>query len=77
MTLDKRINHLRTVYRGPEPEPVYGIPGALTMHEEYELDQLLAKIEQREGLTATERVRCNELVSRWENRATTCEGATP
>ena len=52
-TLDRRLDHLTRVYRRPEPPPpLTVIPGALTPREEYELDQLLARVDcQANGRT--------------------------
>lgn len=43
--IDKRLDRLTLVYRRSEPpRPVTVIPGALTPREEFELDQLLARL---------------------------------
>ncbi len=72
-TMDTRLDRLKLVYRRPEPSaPVAGIPGALTPREEYELDQLLARVGRRangrsdfSALSDTEFDRCCELYGRY------------
>ncbi len=66
MTMEKRLDRLTVVYRRPKPSaPVVGIPGALTSREEFELDQLLARVGRRASgradfsdLTDVEFARC-------------------
>ncbi len=44
-TMEKRLDRLTLLYRRLEPPPpVTVVPGALTLREEYELDQLLARV---------------------------------
>ncbi len=73
MSLDTRLDRLRLVYRRPDALPrEESRAGRLSMREEFELYELLTKLEEGPGLTATERVRCHALCSRWENRPTRC-----
>ncbi len=44
-TMAKRLDRLTRLYDHPKPPPlITAIPGALTPREEYELDQLLARL---------------------------------
>ncbi len=71
MTMAKRLDRLKTVYRRPAPAaPVAVIPGSLTRKEEYELDQLLARVGRRangrsdfSALSDAEFARCCDLYS--------------